>query len=62
MAKKLEDVVVGMRLPRETVKRADQLIAKLKQTELLAAERVSRSTVLRLAVVRGLDALEREYK
>lgn len=62
MAKPAADVVVGVRLSRDLAKRADQLIGKLKQQELLSGERVSRSTVLRLAVARGLDALEKEYR
>jgi hypothetical protein len=52
---------LGLRLPRDVIKRADQLIPKLQQTDLLAAVRLSRSVVLRLAVIRGLAVLEQEH-
>lgn len=53
----------AIRLPDELMNRADRLVPLLQRDpELLAiGARVSTSLVLRLAIVRGLDALEREY-
>jgi hypothetical protein len=45
------------------LRRADALIPKLSRTPTLAAlGRVTRSTVLKLALMRGLDALEQDHK
>lgn len=46
---------VAIRLPREAVRRAEAIGAKSKIS-------VTRTNVLREAVMRGLDVLEREYK
>lgn len=47
----------------EDLRRADKLVAKMaKDTRLAGVGQVTRSTVLRLAVTSGLDALEQEYK
>lgn len=65
MAKKAstsDAMVVGLRFERDVLKRADALIPKLKRGELAAVGVVSRNMVLRLAVLRGLAALEAEYK
>ena len=59
---KQAESVVSLRLANDMLKRADRLIPKLAQTDLAAAGAMSRSTVLRLAIMRGLDALEKEYK
>jgi hypothetical protein len=56
------EVVVGLRLPREIVKEADALLPKLKRAEFRAVGRVSRSLVLRLAIIRGLQELRKEYR
>lgn len=51
--------IITLRLPKSFVDRADGLIAQLAENEeALLLGRVSRSIVLRLAVLRGLDALE----
>jgi hypothetical protein len=51
-----------LRLPQSVADRADALIARLAQhPELAAAGRVTRATVLRLAMMRGLALLEQEY-
>lgn len=62
MAKGGGEVVVGLRLPADLVKVADSLIPKLAKSEFGLAGRSSRSMVLRLAVIRGLEALRSEYK
>jgi hypothetical protein len=49
----------ALRLPEEFLKRADRLCAKLAKEPMM---RVTRSTVLKMAIARGLDALEQEYK
>jgi hypothetical protein len=52
-------VIVTLRLPKALLQRADELVPKLRDNdEMMAMGRVSRSTVLRLAVLRGLEALE----
>lgn len=54
-----DTTIITVRLPQSFVDRADALIANLaKEEESLLLGRVSRSIVLRLAVLRGLEALE----
>jgi hypothetical protein len=54
-----DTTIITVRLPQSFVDRADALIASLaKEEESLLLGRVSRSIVLRLAVLRGLEALE----
>jgi len=45
------------------LQRAEALVSKLSKHPLVAATgKVTRSTVLRLAIARGLDLLEKEHK
>jgi hypothetical protein len=54
-----DTTIITVRLPQSFVDRADALIDNLaKEEESLLLGRVSRSIVLRLAVLRGLEALE----
>ena len=54
-----DTTIITVRLPQSFVDRADALIANLaKEEESLLLGRVSRSIVLRLAVLRGLETLE----
>jgi hypothetical protein len=54
-----DTTIITLRLPQSFVDRADSLIEQLAQDEeALLLGRVSRSIVLRLAVLRGLDILE----
>jgi len=54
-----ESTIVTLRLPQSMVDRADALIPRLKEEDqMLMVGRVSRSIVLRLAVLKGLEALE----
>jgi len=47
----------------EDLRRADRLIPRLAKDRLLATSgRITRSTVLRFALTRGLDVLEQEHK
>jgi hypothetical protein len=57
------DAQAVVRLPNALLKRADALRAKVaKDADSVAfGGRISRSTVLRLAIVRGLEALEKDY-
>jgi hypothetical protein len=51
--------IVTLRLPKSLLARADALIPRLRDnSEILVVGRLSRSVVLRLAVLRGLEALE----
>lgn len=55
-----ESTIVTLRLPKSLVDRADALIPKLEQDPgMQIMGRVSRSIVLRLAVLRGLEELEK---
>lgn len=46
----------------DDLRRADALVPKLAKHPVLAAMgKITRSTVLRLAITQGLDALEKEY-
>lgn len=57
-----DETPVSVRLPPKLLKRADALAAKLqKDPEVRMLGRVSRSAVLRLAVLKGLQVLEAEY-
>jgi hypothetical protein len=50
-------------LPQDLLDRADRLVPKLQNnTELRASGEVTRSVVLRLALLRGLDELEKGTK
>jgi hypothetical protein len=54
-----DTTIITLRLPQSFVDRADGLIADLAEDEeSLLLGRVSRSIVLRLAVLRGLETLE----
>ena len=54
-----ESTIVTLRLPQSLVDRADALIPRLgEEDHMLMVGRVSRSIVLRLAVLKGLEAIE----
>lgn len=52
---------VAIRLPTDFLKRAGVLVAAMKKSPAMQAWSLTRSSVLRLAVQRGLDVLEAEY-
>jgi hypothetical protein len=58
-----EDIgTVPLRLPQSLIDQADTLIEVLSHDrDLNAAGRITRATVLRLAVARGLESLANEY-
>ena len=52
-----------LRVQASIAKRADELRPRVaRDPNLSAVGRISRSTVLKLALLRGLDVLEQEYK
>jgi hypothetical protein len=51
--------IVTLRLPKSLLSRADSLIPRLRDnSDIFVVGRLSRSVVLRLAVLRGLEAME----
>jgi hypothetical protein len=55
-----QETQVSIRLPQELLDRAERLCARLQGDPVLQVLGVTRAAVLRLAVVRGLEVLERE--
>lgn len=57
-----DDMTVNVRLPRDWLARADALVGALEKLEdVRAYGRVSRSMVLRLAVLEGIKVLELKH-
>lgn len=56
------DQQIPIRLPTEIVERLDALVPLLASDPKLGAWRITRSAVMRQALLRGLDLLETEYK
>lgn len=55
--------LLSVRVPPDLLKRADRLVAKLgRDARITAIGAVSRSTIINLALLRGLESLEGEYK
>lgn len=54
------DAQIMLRIPTAAVERADRLVEQLRARAEYQAFNLTRSAVLRLAVLRGLDALEAE--
>jgi hypothetical protein len=57
----LNEKAITLRLPKDLFNRADALVPKIAVHGDLQAVRISRSTVLRLALLKGLETLEKEY-
>lgn len=58
-----DSTIVTLRLPQSLVDRADALIPKLRDDDqMLMVGRISRSIVLRLSVLKGLEALEAQVE
>lgn len=53
---------VSIRLPPALLERADKLTRKLSADPAHAAFRVTRAAVLRLALIRGIEALEADQR
>jgi hypothetical protein len=63
MAEKRYGVPVTVRIPAELAKRLDRLKPKVgKDPTLTTFGRVSRSSIVKLALLRGVAALEAEYR
>jgi hypothetical protein len=57
------DARVSIRVPRDVLKRTEGLRPKIaKDRSVAMLGKVTQSTVLKLALLRGLEALEQEYK
>jgi hypothetical protein len=55
--------LLSVRVSPEVLKRADRLIPKIgRDPSVTTIGNVTRSTVVKLALTRGLEALEQEYK
>ena len=53
---------IAVKLPSELVERADQLVPVFKEVpEMRVWSRVTRTAVIRLALLRGLESLEAEF-
>ena len=60
---KVAGPLLSVRVAPDLLKRADRLIAKVSRDRAVTTiGRVTRSTVIKLALVRGLGALEAEYR
>src|SRR5262245_34273567 len=56
------DATITLRLPRALRERARRLRRRMGSSPLAAVGTVTESAVLKLALARGLDALEAEYR
>ena len=54
--------VAAIRLPEDSEARADALAVRMAAEEELAGYRVTRSSVLRRAIIEGLRVLEDRYR
>jgi hypothetical protein len=58
----VRDLKTSLAIPETFLKRADRLVARLGEVgDYMALGTMTRSKVLRLAIARGLDALEQEH-
>jgi hypothetical protein len=63
MRKGSADQKLSLRVTADVLKRADMLRTRIaKNPNVVPLGRVTQSTVLKLALLRGLDALEAEYR
>jgi hypothetical protein len=63
MKGQLSEEKLSLRVPASVLKRADALVEKIgKSQKLTVFGRVTRSGLIKLALSRGLEALEKEYK
>ena len=53
-----KSALIGLRLERSLLERVDALAQRLRQNPENVAMRLTRSSLLRLAVLRGLESLE----
>jgi len=55
------DIQISMRLPKDLIDRAEALVAVIKKDPAYSVWRISKSGVLRLALIEGLERLEKKY-
>ena len=56
-------VPVSVRIPPELARRLERLVPKLaKNTSLTTLGIITKSSVVKLAILKGVEALEQEYK
>jgi len=53
---------IALRVSPDVVGRADTLVGRINKNPKMAVGRVTRSSVLKLALLRGLDVLEGEHR
>jgi len=53
--------LITVRLPADLLARVDELVPALQQVEDFSVMRLTRSAVIRLAILRGLASLEEDY-
>ena len=54
---------ISIRVPKDALKRAERLVPRVARDRNVAAlQKVTRATVLKLALVRGLAAMEADYE
>ena len=58
----MNDAQVTMRLPTEFIERADALLAQSLRNPDNVALGIKRASVLRLAMMKGIEVLEREAR
>ena len=57
----MNEKLITVRLPADLLDRVDELVPVLQEIEDFSVMRMTRSTVIRLALVRGLAVLEEDY-
>ena len=57
----MNEKLITVRLPADLLDRADELVPVLQEIEDFSVMRMTRSTVIRLALVRGLAVLMEDY-
>ena len=61
--KQKRGVPIAVRVPPEMVKRLDRLLPKVSKDRAISTfGQVTRSSVVKLALLRGIETLENEYK
>ena len=57
----VKDRQVALRIEQDYLDRADALVSLMESIPALAAMRITRAAVMRMAIVRGLEVLEEEH-
>ena len=62
MTGRTQDRQIALRVPADTFKRAERLAPRMQKRPEWEPFRMSASAVMRVALLKGLDALEAEFK